>query len=579
LLYPQLNRVRNLLELGGLWQILPDTERVGEEAEWHLGLPDATLSVSVNASWNEQHRELYNFHGVVWYEKEFTLPRSFSTSSDRLFLRFGSVFYLATVWVNGKYCGEHIGGHLPFEFEVSELIQAGEANRIVVRVDAGITPNTLPPGTFNHQDGVFGYKEQFPPVAYDFFPYGGIHRPVYLYSTGSIRIEDIRVVTKLDGEVVYQVRLDGPSESGEVRLRVSSGQCLREDGVSSNSKEILSSFRINNPRLWDTNDPYLYTLRVELLDKEKLLDEYTLNYGIREIRLRGTEFLLNGKPVFLKGFGKHEDFPIVGKGLVMGVIVKDFDLLRWIGANSVRTSHYPYAEEFLDYADRSGVLVIAETPFVALSERLYQPEILEQVKKVINELIERDKNHPSVVMWSLANEPRVASEAGAEFFKAMYDYARKMDSTRPILYVANLGPSENLGLKYFDLIGLNRYHGWYDLPAQLAEAAERFEESLEQFYREFNKPLLIAEFGADAVAGLHSDADLLFSEEYQANFIEMYYRIIRSKTYCIGAHVWAFADFRTAQHYTRVINNRKGVFTREREPKLAAHFLRKLWRE
>jgi beta-glucuronidase len=576
MLYPQLNKTRNLLSLDGLWAFAPDPNNIGETENWYDGLPpDCTRDIFVPASWNEQYDDLYNFHGVGWYERKLDLPPGFGTGEERIFLRVGSVFQRARVWVNGQFCGEYNNPHLPFEFEPGSYLQSSREIRIIIRVDAAIAPDDLPPAIYHGAEPKpdAWQADQYPAAAYDFFPYGGIHRPVYLYTTASTFIRDIEVQTEISGRVRYKITL---SEAADLTVRINSAGQTTEYKLS-NEASASGQFEIANPRLWQPADPFLYNMKVQLWDAAKLLDEYNLVYGVREIKVEGGKLLLNGQSLFLKGFGKHEDFDILGKGLNLGVLVRDFDLLKWVGANSVRTSHYPYAEEFLDYADRHGLLVIDETPFVGLREHLFTPEKLAQAKTVIGELIARDKNHPSVIMWSLANEPFVESERGAEFFREMYEFARDRDAARPIIYAAHLTPAFNRGLQYYDLICLNQYHGWYTLPGQLDKGVAQFEKTIEEFWQTFQKPILISEFGADALAGVHSTRDQMFSEEYQAEFIAKYYELITSKEYCIGAHVWCFADFRTPQHYTRVVNNRKGVFTRDRQPKLAAHLLRQLW--
>jgi beta-glucuronidase len=576
MLYPQLNKTRNLLSLDGLWTFAPDLDQTGETERWYDSLPpDRTREIFVPASWNEQYDDLYHFHGVGWYERQIELPPGFGISGERIFLRVGSVFQRARVWVNGQFCGEYNNPHLPFEFEVNQYLQNSREIRVTLRVDATIAPDDLPPAIYHGAQPKADAEQadQYPAAAYDFFPYGGVHRPVYLYTTAPTFIQDLEIQTEISGNVRYKITLNA---SANLTLRVSSAGQTAEHPLNSEASA-SGQFEIANPRLWQPDDPFLYTLNVQLRGAAKLVDEYRLAYGVREIKIEGGKLLLNGQPVFLKGFGKHEDFDILGKGLNPGVLVRDFDLLKWIGANSVRTSHYPYAEEFLDYADRHGLLVIDETPFVGLREHLFTPEKLAEAKTVISELIARDKNHPSVIMWSLANEPFVESERGAEFFRDMYRHARDLDATRPIIYAAHLDIAHNRGMKYYDMICLNQYHGWYTQPGQLDKGVAQFEKTIEEFWQTFQKPVLISEFGADALAGVHSTRQQMFSEEYQAEFIAKYYELIRSKEYCIGAHVWCFADFRTPQHYTRVVNNRKGVFTRDRQPKVAAHLLRRLW--
>jgi len=574
MLYPQRNAARDMIDLSGIWRCAPDPDDQGVAGRW---FDDLTVDreIAVPASWNEQYDDLYHYHGILWYAREVVLPPRWR--GEQIVLRFGSVFYHATVWVNGSLCGEHSGGHLPFESDITDRAQLGMANRIVVRVDATLHTDQLPPATANPNDASIGFRGQFPPVAYDFFPYGGIHRPVYVYTTAATCVTDITITTTLHeqhADVHYRLAFRTPVPA-TVMVETASQQQVH---TLTTAEAITGTLTLREPHLWQPHDPYLYTFSVRITGRD-LIDEYHQPFGLRAVQIEGDRLLINGEPIFLKGFGKHEDMAISGKGLNLPSIVKDFDLLRWIGANSVRSSHYPYAEEFLDYADRHGILVIAETPFVGLNERLYTPEMLAQACGVISEMVQRDKNHPSVIMWSLANEPRVETEAGEQFFKAMSAHARTLDPTRPITYAAHLEPEHNRGMQHYDLVCLNKYYGWYELPGQLDHAGAALDACLERFRAAFGKPILVSEFGADAVAGMHAGYDQLFTEEYQATLIETYLRVIGTKPYCIGAHVWAFADFRTAQVYTRVMDNRKGVFTRDRQPKLAAHLLRRLWRK
>jgi beta-glucuronidase len=313
-------------------------------------------------------------------------------------------------------------------------------------------------------------------------------------------------------------------------------------------------------------------------DDGTIIDRYELNVGIRTIKVEGNHLLLNGHPIKLKGFGKHEDFPILGKAWSAPVAVRDFDLMRWTGATSFRTAHYPYAEEMLDLADREGFLVISETPFVSLAERVYTDEMRDQACHTITDLITRDCNHPSVILWSLANEPYVECDAGEHFFKTMASTARAADSTRPIMYVAHETPEKNRGAQHYDILGVNKYFGWYQNTGDIDGSLEDLEACLRSFHEAFDLPILFAEFGADAVAGIHSEPAVLFSEEYQSETIEKQYKQVIDLPWVVGAHVWNFADFKTAQTIFRVAGNKKGVFTRDRQPKLAAHTLRRLWK-
>lgn len=303
------------------------------------------------------------------------------------------------------------------------------------------------------------------------------------------------------------------------------------------------------------------------------------------------ELLLNGEPIFLKGFGKHEDFPIFGKGTAHPVMVKDYALMKWTGANSFRTSHYPYDEEYMRMADREGFLIIDETPAVGLyfhgdTAELAQRQ--EMNKQYINELISRDKNHPSVIMWCIANEPfpesltpgagsREATPESIASFEELFALVKQLDTTRLATLVGVMGgPAEWVGLA--DIICINRYYGWYTHLGDLEGAATLLGMELDGLHKRFNKPIIITEFGADTYPGMRAVEPEMFTEEFQTEFIKTYLDVAAARDYMAGMHVWAFADFRTSQGLIRFGGiNHKGVFTRDRNPKAAAHYLRSRW--
>ncbi len=261
-------------------------------------------------------------------------------------------------------------------------------------------------------------------------------------------------------------------------------------------------------------------------------------------------------------------------------MVKDYALLSWIGANSFRTSHYPYSEPMLDLADRLGFLVIDETPAVGL---FFRQDGLEKrsrlCRQYIQEMIARDKNHPSVIMWSLANEPHSTSPDARTFFEPLFAQARTLDPTRPVTLASFVGAAE-AAFEFCDVVCLNRYLGWYSNSGNLDEAIPLLSAELDALHEKFPKPILLTEFGADALPGHHAQPPEMFSEEYQADLIVRYIELLRQKPYVVGEHVWNLCDFKTAQGITRAgALNHKGVFTRDRRPKLAAHRLRELWKQ
>lgn len=576
MLYPKTNRYREVLTLDGFWFFCKDENAKGMEEGWFNGIPK-TREVAVPSSINELSSDLMDYFGFCWFEKDLFLPKSFRES--KVYLRFGGVTGKSTVWVNGKQVTYHReGGTLPFECEISSALHSGE-NRIVVLSDNSLDQWSLPPAavvTPEYNDALLG---AYPGVTYDFFPYSGIQRSVYLYTCAENRIEDITINTRLDADVAiidYAIEVS-PETNGQILVEVEAQNAIHT--LSASAHTIRGSIRVANPRIWDVGVPNMYDMRVALQKNGKEIDEYIQPFGIRTIEVKGNALLLNGKPVYLRGCAKHEDFMVLGKGFHPSLVVRDFELMDWLGANSFRTSHYPYDENVLDYADRHGVLVIDESPLVGFYKRMYTPEVLERSKAIISTMIERDKNHPSVIMWSMANEPDARSKEAVDFFCELQKHTRKCDATRPITYVGYQDPCDNQIFHCCDVVCINKYFGWYLSPGQLDVALKDLDDCLEAFYNEFHKPILVAEFGCDAVAGLHFEPAREWSEEYQSDMLAQESQLIDSKDYTIGTHVWCFADFMVGQSTRRALLSRKGIFTRERQPKMAAHTLRRMWKK
>jgi beta-glucuronidase len=595
MLYPQQNDVRNLLDLSGFWDFKLDPDEVGENENWFDGLA-APRTIAVPASWNELFQDTRDYLGMAWYARTFYVPQGWR--GQRIYLRIGSANYAAQAWVNGQFVGEHCGGHLPFAFEVTEQVAWDAPNTVAIQVEGTLTPTRVPPGNVN-RGGAAAFMAGYPNTSFDFFPYTGIQRPVILYAMPQTHIEDVTVVTEIDGDngvVVVEVAQTGSGGTGKVLLAGESSSFEADlafvDGVAG------ATLTVPDARLWCPDDPYLYKLTVTLTDGDQVVDRYALDVGIRTIAIDGDKILLNREPIYLTGFGRHEDFPVHGRGLNMPLVVKDYALLKWVGANSYRTSHYPYSEEQMMMADREGILVIDEIPAVGLTFEDGEENIqtrLAQCKQQMEELIARDKNHPSVIMWSVANEPFPPNmmrrfmgggdskeddekmAAGTAFFEEMFDLVRSLDPTRLITLVGIMGcPVEWLALS--DVVCINRYWGWYTQSGQLDAGAEFLAQELDGLYDRTGKPIIITEFGADTIAGMHSDPPEMWSEEYQVAFLRGYLDVAAERPYVAGLHVWNFADFKTGQGTRRAGGlNLKGVFTRDRRPKMAAHFLREQW--
>jgi beta-glucuronidase len=587
LLYPIQNNFRDIIEVTGLWQFKTDPDNIGEAEGWYNGF-DSDLDIAVPGSWNEQLEEagLLHYVGTAWYSRAVFL--SHDLENKKIWLRVGSADYSAKVWVNGLCVGDNSFGFLPFEFPITDVVRLGERVEIVIRVNNELTHESIPQGITSEQYEVEDRlrEETYPPARFDFSPFGGIHRPVQIITTPKSHLSRLKVDTAYSngkGSVQVSMATEGIGKATVV-VRIEANENSMTSTVTVQDDCATLMVPIETCHSWSPSDPFLYELTVQIRKDDRIVDEYSLPIGVREIKVVGNKLLLNGREIYLKGFGKHEDASVIGKGLFFPLMVKDFEMIKWIGANSFRTSHYPYAEETMFYADKKGVLVIDEVPAVSLDLRHTNSKTKTKHKEFIDRLFERDYNHPCVIMWALGNEPNLVGEEGYEkgtgraYWKEIFAHARTLDASRPMVVPNCLRAGINdPALEFSDILCINRYYGWYEYPGRLDYALTVLEEELDALFAKYRKPLMMTEFGADTMPGMHSTSDQMFTEEYQTKMLAMYIRLLRSKEYTIGEHVWNFADFRTPQHFRRVMLNMKGVFTRDRQPKAAAFRLKTLW--
>ncbi len=574
---------RPKISLEGFWKFKIDKDLIGDKEEWFKGFESNDL-IFVPSSWNEQNPEWDQFTGVAWYQKDFYIQKELE--GKLAWIRFEGAGYKTRIWTNGNFVGEHEGAFTSFGYAIKEL-KFGGFNRIVVRIDNSPSIRNLPPA--------LGLNVS----AFDFFHYGGIHRPVYLEFTDKCYVEDLTIYTSSDGSL--KALIDNVCEE-PVSLKVSLASkdlnsIIYEETVSDvKSGRYIYKKKFSGIKPWSPEEPNLYNLIVELYLDGELKDSVYERIGFRSIKVKEGKIYVNDKPVFLKGFGRHEDYPVFGKNLPGPVLIRDFYLMKKMGANSFRTSHYPYSNMHLDMADEFGFLVILEPPLCysgmeriadkkSIVKLFSDREYLAKAKKVIAEMIKEHKNRPSVIMYSVMNEPQSDMPEIAEVIKELSAYFNKLDPSRPTTFASNRSVKD-LALGYVDVISLNFYRGWYSEWGDIDRGVEAMMADLEEIHRRHpDKPIIITEFGASAVLGLHSEPPQMWSEEYQAEFIRKYVEALSRKDYIVGLHVWNFADFRTPQTPWRTILNRKGVFTRDRQPKLSVavlsssfNKLERLWR-
>ncbi len=589
MLYPKSNEARSVLSLDGIWNFQLDDGQAEAEHWEEKGLPEAEL-VSVPASYNDQlvSEKARDHYGWAYYQREFEVPEALK--QDRIVLRFGSVTHQAKVWLNGKLIAEHKGGFLPFEIEINDLLREGR-NLLTVACDNRVNYGTLPIG---NEVGAAFFGSDLPDIPavhqtkvkphnapnFDFFNYAGIHRPVKLYTTPHDFIEDVTLVPLCeDGRwyVDYQVKTAGTQSGLPIHIDI-----LDEEGqIAAFADGKAGRIEIEHPHLWQPGAGYLYTAKVTY--GKDLVEE---TFGLRTIRIEGTRFLINEKPFYFKGCGKHEDSEVNGRGYQEAMNVKDLNLMKWLNANSFRTSHYPYAEEMLDLCDRMGIVVIDETSAVGLNfgwndKGWKKFRTHEHHEQVIRDLIARDKNHPCVAIWSIANEPDTEKqpEEARNYFMPLYELAHACDpQNRPVsLVICQNDYTRDITAPEMDIILANRYYGWYVFSGDLDAAKQAMQHEME-YWKKLGKPWMICEYGADTVAGIHNAVPNMFSEEYQVEYYKTLNEVLDSCDFVVGEHTWNFADFATIQGTLRVDGNKKGLFTRQRRPKLAAHYFRNRWK-
>ncbi|XP_068421532.1 beta-glucuronidase isoform X2 [Eschrichtius robustus] len=382
------------------------------------------------------------------------------------------------------------------------------------------------------------------------------------------------------GLVNYQIIVQGSEHFQlEVCLLDEEGRVVAK-GTGGRGQLRVPSAHLWWPYLMHEHPAYLYSLEVKLTAQTAagfVSDFYTLPVGIRTVAVTESQFRINGKPFYFHGVNKHEDADIRGKGFDWPLLVKDFNLLHWLGANAFRTSHYPYAEEVMQLCDRYGIVVIDESPGVGIVlAQSFSNVSLQHHLEVMEEMVRRDKNHPAVVMWSVANEPASFLKPAGYYFKTLIAHTKALDPSRPVTFVTNSNYEADLAVPYVDVICVNSYYSWYHDYGHMEVIQLQLATQFESWYKTYQKPIIQSEYGAETITGFHEDPPLMFSEEYQKGLLEQYHVVLdqKRKEYVVGELIWNFADFMTDQSPQRAIGNRKGIFTRQRQPKSAAFLLR-----
>jgi len=552
---------RETTSLDGDWHVHPDPYALGERRElWALRTesrrsrpidwtPDAWPTIRVPGDWNTQRREMFYYEGPTWYVRRFDArPRR----GQRYILYFEAANYIARVFLNGEEVGRHEGGFTPFCFEVTGRLR--RRNALVVMVD-----NT------RLADGV-------PTDDTDWFNYGGLTRSVHLVEVPSGFVTDLWVRLEADkrgNRAAVEVRTDGVAPGTVATVRIPE---LEAEGTCRISK--TGRGRLTLPftgRRWSPAHPRLYRVEVTCGD-DTVADEV----GFRTVTTRGNEILLNGEPIYLRGMSCHEEAAPGRRALTDADIRRLVRHARDLNLNGLRLAHYPHAEAVARAADRAGLLLWEEIP-VYWHIHFADPRPLALAKQQLTELILRDRNRASVILWSVANEtPETA--ARTRFIRAEVEHARRLDPTRLITAACFIKEKNNRVtlpdplFKWLDVVGVNEYRGWYG--SMLPKEIRRL-----RWQRTFPKPVIASEFGAGAAFGHHGRADRRWTEEYQEAVYREQFAMLDRVPYIRGMTPWILFDFRSPRRFNQWQQgfNRKGLLDNRRRRKKAFLLVRDLY--
>ncbi|WP_218331090.1 glycoside hydrolase family 2 protein [Hydrotalea lipotrueae] len=560
---------RNTQSLNGSWAVIVDPFNVGE-SNWKpiwkdqhaTGAHDFfeyafdnTITLQVPGDWNSQRNDLVYYEGTVWYKKTFQYQPQ---PGQRSFLCFGGANYIADMYCNGQKAGSHEGGFTPFQFDVTHLLKAGE-NEVIVRV--------------NNQRRA----DAIPALNYDWWNYGGITRDVDLVTTPGNYIQDyfIQLQKNDTSHIAGWVQVAGSNGLQKVSIHIPDLHIHYTTQTNAAGRANISIAA--HPALWSPEHPHLYTVQIATAT-----DTVVEAIGFRTIAVKGTEIVLNEQPIFLRGINIHEQIPQRA-----GRAYSETDaamLLGWakeLGCNFVRLTHYPHNEHMVRMADKMGILLWEEIPLWQ-GIQFSNPVILAKANRLLDEMIERDKNRSAIILWSLSNET-TSSESRDTTLTAMAAHARALDPTRLITsafnhvaYKGNTVTIDDSLSKVLDVVGVNEYIGWYTpWPAPPNNMVWK---------NPFNKPLIMSEFGGEALYGHHGSKDTAssWSEEYQEQLYKDQVAMFKNIPFLCGTTPWVLADFRSPSRLQPVYQqgwNRKGLLSDKGYKKKAWYIMRVFYEE
>ncbi|BFT75112.1 glycoside hydrolase family 2 protein [Paenibacillus sp. P36] len=556
--------LRKTRTLDGLWDFVTDPSNLGTTEEWYKKFPSDSRKLVVPSCWNNE-LGLFEYIGVAWYRTYFD-----TTQDSNIRLIFEGILHHADIYVDGQHLGYHFGGYTQFSTLLPHLAQG--QHELIIRVDSTLDWQTLPTD-----------------VA-DWYSYGGIIRSVELQELPDVYIDTMKIDYHLTGDqadISLQVQVNSLSDTdSEVEVNASTNglifPAVTVQLLAGQSTQLTLRGTLANIRRWDVGRPELYTFTVQA-GEDDLIDRT----GFRTVAVDNGQILLNGQKLYLQGVNRHEEHPEWGFAFPPKLMLKDLAILQDLGCNIVRGSHYPQSQFWMDLLDEHGMLLWSEIPMWGCfmsTDTLASPLFAERGVKMLDEMITRDYHHPSIIFWGAHNEIDTRTTEALELTKKFVGKIRSMDESRLVTY-ATMHPVEDIVLSYFDVIGINKYYGWYE------GNVNGFRDMLQNYYRNAeaqgagDKPLIMSEFGAAGIFGDAGWEPRLFSEDYQADVVQQALHIFREDPRIVGTLIWHFADIRVDvrsdrpyfRDRARSFNN-KGLLNEYRKPKLAYRIVKDIYR-
>ena len=581
--------LRQKININNGWQYLEHDARTVDEALSHSAWQDIDLPHTWNAKDATDLTPGYRRDGS-WYRKEIKIS---NISVDEVYqLHFEGVNITSKVYINGKNVGEHIGGYIGFNVDITKALNEGK-NEILVYVNNGYNPEVIP-----------SQKS-------DFFIYGGITRDVWLKKLPAQHIKDIKIttpeVTNSNAELNAKISIAKPIESNisiQALLSDSDNNVVKTEifDVVDNTADINFN-SITNPNLWHTKNPYLYRLTIKLMENDKVIDQVKENVGFRWFEFKDYgAFYLNGKRLKLRGTHRHEEHAGVGSAMSNSQHRADIELIKEMGANFIRLAHYPQDPEIYKACDELGILVWDELPWCrgGLGNDTWE----KNTKNMLKEMIYQNYNHPSIIIWSLGNEIYWLPdfEGGdninqlKEYLSELNDFAHKLDPTRKTAIRKFYEGSDIV-----DVFSPSIWSGWY------SGSYKSYQKAVDTYKKEY-KHFLHTEYGGSSHVGRHTENPITgegkiqadgweeaivqsdvpniakvgdWSENYIVDLFDWHLRISENDTAFVGNAQWAFKDFGTPLRPENPIPymNQKGLVDRNNNPKDAFYVFKSYWND